>query len=195
MRRWHVVALIIGVLLSIQMVVLSIYLLVDDDSMEYQRDLSISVEWQDAGNRTAEDYTVTIPLLVYEGTGDPLITSMDQLEITLGRGEMELVTVDGDPFLRLTSDTSVTIKHHFHDSGEGVSPGELKAELSSQTGDLDADTASISIESDSGAVEVSIRFFQESISSKGTHRITRAECDVELNEGASRYPLDRIVPG
>ena len=185
MKIWQIVALIIGAIILNGLIVISIYLLVEDDTGEYHRDYSISIDLVDGGNKTIGDYTVLIPLMINTETGEPIILSLDQIDLVLGRCEMEILIEEGEPYLKLTSDTAVKIMHHFSESGENLSPKELEVSLSSQTGYLGRDSASVEIESDTANLKVKLFLIQNFISPSGSHDLDIVVCEAILNKGGS----------
>ena len=192
MKTAHLVLIVVAVLILLQLAGIGLYLLLDDDTETYSRELILSVEFEDEGNGTVEEYMLILPLPVWEKNGSAVIGDVGEFEVMLGRCNMTLTDELGFYGLRLVSDSELLIRYTYEVGSEDLEREDQRTYLSSLSGDIRGETASISIYSNTSGLSVKEHLYQEFVSPGGRHAGEFLLCSADLIEGESRYPLRLI---
>jgi len=192
MRSKYLILLLIGLLVVLQTSALVLYFALEDDIEEYNRELIIKVRWNYNSNSNRGNYSVIFPLLLLKNNDSQLITILDEIEIVQGRCNLSTTEKDGFFGLVVESDTDLLLRYNYREKGENLNKKKLLAKLSSISGDIDSNSASITIFANRSGLHAEEHFYQQ-ITSSGGHRSAEfLKCSTSLTEGWSRYPLAAI---
>ena len=193
MSTKRLLLLLAVVLILLQAGGLLLYYILKNETEVYSRELIIKVSWDDNENTSGESYSVIIPLPVREENNATLITSLDEINVVLGRCNLSFIEEEEFYGLKIQSDTEIFLRYNYKEKGENLDRERLIGRISSVSGDISTDSASINLFSNRTGLNAEVHFYQK-ISSSGGHGSSEfLKCCATLNEGWSRYPLKALT--
>jgi hypothetical protein len=193
MRTRTVVILLISGIIILQAIAILIYLVLDESEDSYRMEYEVDLDWLDS-NQTGEEYYVVVPLPIVKESGEDIIQSVDDLELVLGRADLDLIRSEDGSFLNISSDTPVHIIFSYKIRKNELHADEMISILSSFSGNIESGTGSISAISSFTNLTMDISFSQRLEYSNGKYFNEEVSCGSRLLVGEARYPLEEVIP-